>query len=199
MSLFPFDITSISLIISIVSFVIVFGLLVFVMRMKAAPREGSDDSNVDVLAIVQEFRERNQAFEERLVDLRVRLEILDLRVAKLTGGDSKRTASQSYEIPVAREEPIRRSSLSPISLSKRDMDVAAEVDPIRRQILSAVKEANGVATSADIQKKIGRSREHVARTMNQLQKQGLLSRNLDSRPFSYSITQEGENQLRRAG
>ena len=52
-------------------------------------------------------------------------------------------------------------------------------------------------TAKDIQGRIGRSREHTARMMNSLFKEGLVERNNETRPFSYKITEKGRNLLLR--
>jgi hypothetical protein len=194
MSSFPLDITSISIVLSIISLALAMAALLFLSIN--VPKKVHDSNEVDAFALVQEFRNRNFALEEKLVDLRVRLEILDLRVARLSGkSEAKVSASLGQVQPLSSSEVLdRKPSFSPVS--REGPRSFPTVDPIRREILSAVKEANGSVTSRDVQLRIGRSREHVARTMNLLRKEGFLYRNQGARPFTYSITGEGESELR---
>ncbi len=194
MSSFPLDITSISILLSILSLVVATVAVLFAIRNPLKKVKG--DNEIDAFALVQEFRNRNQALEEKLVDLRVRLEILDLRLARIAGkgGTTELSPQNSVKLASSREALAQTPVLSPVLHGRAR--VVATLDPIRREILSAVKDASGSATSRDIQLRIGRSREHVARMMNLLQKQGLLHRNQEARPFSYSITKDGESELR---
>jgi predicted transcriptional regulator len=190
-SLFGIDISVISLLFSVISITLaVIVTVALSLLRKTIPKGENANSQIDAIALVQEFRKRNEAMEEKLVDLRVRVEILDLRVSRMIGREPLKQSPQSIgtEMP---KETKGRAQLSSSTFLERPITI----DPIRREILSAVRDANGAATSRDIQAKIGKSREHVARTMNMLQKQGLLHRNQETRPFSYSITQEGENEL----
>jgi predicted transcriptional regulator len=199
MSSFTLDITSVSLILSAAAIAIA-SLSLVIVAAKSSSGGGNANKEIDALAIVEEFKSRNQVLEEKLVDLRVRVEILDLRIAKLTGRTGPREiASEGYVMETPRETRgvmTRPSFSSTISEARRPVS-GFPIDPIRREILGAVRDANGVATSGEIQVKVGRSREHVARTMNTLQKQGLLHRNQDARPYTYSITEEGERELLR--
>lgn len=51
-------------------------------------------------------------------------------------------------------------------------------------------------TSKEIQKSIGRTREHTARLMKKLYQLQLVDRNMSNKPFTYSITEEGRKQLK---
>jgi predicted transcriptional regulator len=51
-------------------------------------------------------------------------------------------------------------------------------------------------TSREIQKSIGRTREHTARLMKKLYQLQLVDRNMSNKPFTYSITEEGRKQLK---
>ena len=50
-------------------------------------------------------------------------------------------------------------------------------------------------TSRDIQMTLGRSREHTSRLLNRLYKDGLVDRNTNSKPFSYIITEKGQEKI----
>jgi predicted transcriptional regulator len=187
------DITLISIGVATVA-IIISVVTEFELRKRRAPV--ISDQVLDASALVQEFKGRYRALEEKLVDLRVRVEILDLRVVRMGGKEIPRSGGRD----ISRAEVVPNNAesiiLSP-GLPITDPNKGGEIDSIHREILKAVKNANGRATSRDIQVRIGRSREHVARTMNILRKQGLLYRSQETRPFTYSVTPEGERELQR--
>ena len=57
---------------------------------------------------------------------------------------------------------------------------------------------NGVTTSRDIQITMGRSREHTARLLKKMYRDGYLQRSEGARPYSYSITPKGMKRLENA-
>ena len=48
----------------------------------------------------------------------------------------------------------------------------------------------------EIQSKVNRTREHTSRFMKRLFLQGLVSREMDAKPFVYRLTDEGRRQLK---
>src|SRR5579872_7303775 len=91
-------ITIISLGISVIAIVLV---IYFQSRLKSSSpakkqSEVSEDKAIEVSAIVSEFGSRLRRLEEGLVDLRVKLEILDLRILR---GNQLRTDSRSSMAP----------------------------------------------------------------------------------------------------
>ena len=50
-------------------------------------------------------------------------------------------------------------------------------------------------TSRDIQITIGRTREHTSRMMKKLFEDGLVERNMQTKPFTYYITEKGKAKL----
>lgn len=50
-------------------------------------------------------------------------------------------------------------------------------------------------TSRDIQEVLGKSREHTARLLKKLYDDGLVKRNVNSKPYTYSITKAGQERL----
>jgi len=58
---------------------------------------------------------------------------------------------------------------------------------------------NKSRTSRDIQITLGKSREHISRTMKKMTDDGLVERNTNAKPYSYSITQMGLSKLSGSG
>lgn len=196
MSLFASsDITVISLTVALVGVAVAIVAL-FVSTRISLDGSARDEGQIDALTIVQEFRNRNKTLEEKLVDLRVKLEILELRIGRIMGKEQQSANFQRGGIVIPPSPKREREILSRRPTSSQTQGTfGVATDPIIREILVAVKDAGGAATSRSIQLRVGRSREHVARTLNTLQKQGLLYRNQETRPFSYAITQQGESEI----
>ena len=54
---------------------------------------------------------------------------------------------------------------------------------------------NKAMTSRDIQITTKRSREHTSRLMKKLFESGLVQRNTETKPYSYSITEKGKGKI----
>jgi uncharacterized membrane protein len=204
-------ISIISLGISVLSIVFV---IYFQSRIKklSAPKnhneEESQDNAVEVSAIVSEFGLRLKRLEEGLVDLKVKLEILDLRILRGTSRPQTDVRPESLYGPPA-GEPIPRTSVIHLDNS----EIVSRVPPSNRlsqvqsdnsdkklgstelEALRIVFEGRGRISAKEIQQKIDRTREHTARMMSSLYREGLVERDVTARPFSYSITQKGRDFL----
>ncbi len=59
--------------------------------------------------------------------------------------------------------------------------------------------ADSAKTSRDIQRVLGKSREHTARLLKKLYDGGLVDRNVKTKPYTYSITKAGQKHLENPG
>lgn len=207
-SSFSQDITITSVILSASALGIIVVLYIVLMRRL---RELQGVNTVDVVALVQEFSERQKRLEERIIDEKVRREVLELRLSKAgLGVQSSQVVRARIEHPVSfeerkiarmkREEPD--TSLEDLGGVRVEAGVVAEESVVRRdattiEILEAVMQGGNGKTSKQIQERIGRSREHTARMMKLLYKEGLVSRDVNARPFTYSLTEAGHSLLGR--
>jgi hypothetical protein len=212
MALFLDDyITLISFGISVVSVTIVISLYYsWDKRLKTSYHDTqasptTNDTSVEVSAIVSEFTQRLRRLEESLIDQKVKIEILELRASR---------------------NPHEALALSPVAYSRVSDDVNSFDNPERpsseriglqsgmrtvpqndrpeldkkmgvteMQALRLVFEGRGKISAKEIQQRIGRTREHTARMMNSLYHDGLVERDVTARPFSYSITEKGRDLL----
>lgn len=193
----------VSLALSIISIVIVIFLMVALRRQVTNQYHAGNDQGIEVSAIVSEYSQRMRRLEESLVDQKVKLEILELRVQRSPERQVRAEVpvSRSYE----RFEPnleneaqpapdaLKRAG-EPLKLGQK-VDSDKHLGSTEREALRLVFEGRGGTTAKDIQQKIGRTREHTARMMNSLFQEGLVERNISVRPFAYSITQKGRDLL----
>ena len=161
------------------------------------------DKSIDAYAVVQEFSQRSKKLEERLIDQKVRLEILELRqqrseVAPVAPSVQVETVPRSEAFVV--EQPVQVATVGQSLIAKEEqVEEKRENYGLVRSELEALhvvfeSGANG-ASAKQIQARIGRSREHTARMMNSLFKRGLVERNSQARPFTYTLTAKGRDSL----
>ncbi len=134
--------------------------------------------------------ERLEFYEKQLIDMKIRLDSLDIskESPKIIGLQEYRpevpTSSHQDEIPVqTRSRPRSQARRTP------QIDYHNTVD----YVLGLITERP--MTSRDIQIASQRSREHTARLMNKLYKEGVVERNTKTKPYSYSITDKGLARL----
>ncbi len=203
-------ITIVSLGISSLSLVLV---IYFQSRLKKLTltenhKEPSDDTVYEVSAIVSEFGARLKRLEEGLVDLKVKSEILDLRIARAAPGTVRPQASltaRSENAHTALEAPVLRlskadtseivSRVPPSNKLPQDNGEKKQLGNTELEALRLVFEGRGRTSAKEIQQKIDRTREHTARMMSSLYREGLVERDVTARPFAYSITQKGRDLL----
>lgn len=71
---------------------------------------------------------------------------------------------------------------------------AEDVQDMRRLVLKLLSERS--MSSIEIQSKISRTREHTSRFMKRLFVEGLVSRDMNTKPFVYTLTDEGHKRLK---
>ncbi len=134
---------------------------------------------------VKSYIDRLQYYENQLIDMRIRMDSLDLEEnAGIPDvpikGEKKHTKSEDYETQ-AQEEPQKERL--------RNMNFGSATDYVLKLITERP------ITSRDIQITIGRTREHTSRMMKKLFEEGYVERNMKTKPFTYYITDKGKTKL----
>jgi len=170
----------------ILGIVVAFFVGVFVLYLfsKLKPyikfRQGINDS--DTL-------ERLEYYERQLIDMKIRLDAKDLE-----GFSTKLVDSMPEEVEVEErptksiERKVKREVVgSKFNEAPRapNMGYQNATEYVLRLI------TDKPMTSRDIQITLGRSREHTSRLMKKLFEDGYVTRNTNSKPYSYSITEKG--------
>ena len=141
--------------------------------------------------------ERLEFYERQLIDLKIKLDAIDLE-----------NLSFSQEIP----QDIVKNEEKPVQVVEKQVQIMPEQVPVSAtvektpnmssgDIVEAVLRliTNKSRTSRDIQITLGKSREHISRTMKKMSDNGLVERNTNAKPYSYSITQNGLSKLSGSG
>ena len=134
--------------------------------------------------------ERLEFYERQLIDLKIKLDAIDLE-----------NLSFSQEIP----QNVVKNEEKPVQIVPEQVPVSATVEKTPNMSSGDIVEAvlrlitNKSRTSRDIQITLGKSREHISRTMKKMSDNGLVERNTTAKPYSYSITQNGLSKLSGSG
>lgn len=146
----------------------------------------ADDAVVE--AVVMEYSRRLKDYDRVIADMRARLDIVETKTQSLTQPHTSVTPSQPAQ-------PHAQPVSEPVALTQHPQVTESEAqNGTTDYILKLLMERP--RTSRDVQNAIGRTREHTARLMKKLHDAGLVSRDLNSKPFRYAITEAGQARLR---
>ena len=141
--------------------------------------------------------ERMEFYERQLIDLKIKLDAIDLE-----------NLTFSQETP----QNIVKNEEKPVQVVQKPVEIVPEPAPkppkverapnmssdnIVEAVLRLITDKS--RTSRDIQITLGKSREHISRTMKKMTDDGLVERNTNAKPYSYSITQMGLSKLSGSG
>jgi hypothetical protein len=173
------DITIISLGLAVLALSFVMMSVLFGRRRKTS--RSIEWTALDLEALLDDVRRRVEKAEERIVDVKVKLEVLEMRVmrgqSKVAMEPGTETVSDAREVAVPR--PIHSS-----------VDRGSELTETKGRIMRLLVESSDGLTAKQVRDTIGLSREHVARMMSLLFREGAVQRKTGSRPFVYVVTED---------
>jgi len=138
--------------------------------------------------------ERLEYYERQLIDMKIRLDALEIQGIEQESEDSnlelkqfleKLAKNETHEIRV---EDVNHSQTIP---EKLGVDNTNPIDYVLHLI------TNKAMTSRDIQITLKRSREHTSRLMKKLFEDGYVERNTETKPYTYSITKKGKTKVKQ--
>ena len=146
---------------------------------------------------IKQDSERLEFYERQLIDLKIKLDAIDLE-----------NLSFSQETP----QNVVKNEEKPVQIVEKQVQIVPEQVPAPVRVERTPNMSSGdivetvlrlitdrSRTSRDIQITLGKSREHISRTMKKMSDDGLVERNTNAKPYSYSITQAGLSRLSGAG
>ena len=168
------EIPDVGVILSVLgSFVI--GLVVVVIYNIIKPRLSMESKSTKILT------DRLQYYENLLIDMKIRLDSLEL----IKENDeptpvliSRPKEHKTQQVAMETKEEKQKERM-------QNMNFGSATDYVLRLITEKP------LTSRDIQITIGRTREHTSRMMKKLFEEGLVERNMQTKPFTYKITDKG--------
>ena len=128
--------------------------------------------------------QRVEFYEKELIDMKIRLDVLELDGESFTNPGLPRKKSK----PVEKPEAMKQEFVAPkpqTSPRVPNMSFEDSVTHVLKLITS------GPMTSRDIEVTLGKSREHVSRLMKKLFEDGFVGRDTSARPYRYTITEKG--------
>ena len=133
-------------------------------------------------------QERIDYYERELIDMKIRLDAMELDGESFTNPDLPTKKVKSFETPeVEKQEfaaPKPKASPRVPNMSFEDSVV---------HVLQLI--TKGPMTSRDIEVTFGKSREHVSRLMKKLFEDGFVDRDTAARPYRYTITDKGQERI----
>jgi len=139
--------------------------------------------------------ERLEYYERQLIDMKIRLDALEIQGIEQKVEDPNLELKQFLE-KLAKNEIQER----PIEIENKPEIVPEKEIP--KPIIQSPTPTNPVdyvlhlitnkaMTSRDIQITLKKSREHTSRLMKKMFEEGFVQRNTESKPYTYSITEKG--------
>jgi predicted transcriptional regulator len=155
-------------------------------------------SNSDITDPTQ--TERLEYYERQLIDMKIRLDALEIQ------GIGEESIDPNLELKQFMQKLVENSEES-----TKEVEVIKEPKIIVEKLVSMPKIpniehvspinyvlhliTNKSMTSRDIQITTKRSREHTSRLMKKLFESGLVQRNTETKPYTYSITEKGKSKV----
>ena len=140
------------------------------------------------------YLERLEYYERQLIDMKIRLDAID--IADL-GSNSSSTEEELKKIVQnlskhTDERESKEEIVKPTPQKQEIVPSSSSLD-ITDHVLHLITDKP--MTSRDIQITIGRTREHTSRLMKKLFDDGLVDRNTNTKPYTYSISNKGRQKL----
>ncbi len=172
-------------ILGIFAFLVGIGGTVVFTKLKAIFEEGMYRTNEAVVeAVILEYTRRLRDYDKVIAELRAKVEILESKV-------------KSQEIVSSDPSQAQRHvalTSEPVTVTQHAV-TGKEVNSTTDYILKLLAERP--RSSREVQRAIGRTREHTARLMKKLHDQGFVNRDVNTKPFRYNITDAGREMLKK--
>lgn len=145
--------------------------------------------------------ERLEYYERQLIDMKIRLDSMEMQGVEQKNEDPNLEIKQYLEKLSKNQQVIENQTIP----SKKTEVVSKEESKITHRmpnldhnnatdyVLHLITDK--AMTSRDIQITLKRSREHTSRLMKKLYDDGFVKRNTNTKPYTYSITEKGKEKL----
>ena len=144
--------------------------------------------------------ERLEYYERQLIDMKIRLDALDIQGIEEKPIDPNLDLKQFMQRLLENNEESTKEVVvvkkpkviveKPVSVPNiPGIEHMSPTDYVLRLI------TNKTMTSRDIQITTKKSREHTSRLMKKLFESGLVQRNTETKPYTYSITEKGKSKV----
>lgn len=156
------------------------------LRSALADRRYRADEAV-VEAVVLEYTRRLRDYDRVIAELRSKVDVMEVRA------QAPQNMVSQYQQPSQQPQPHVAPVSEPAAITQHAATERQEANGTTDYILKLLVERP--RTSREVQRAIGRTREHTARLMKKLHDAGLVSRDAQAKPFKYHITDAGRERL----
>lgn len=154
-------------------------------RFKTVFEERKYKTNEAVIdAIVLDYTRKLREYDKVISELRTKIDILEDKNQPQRVISQHPSQIQPHVAPVSESVTITQHP-------KMENEVNSTTDYILKLL------AERPRSSREVQFAIGRTREHTARLMKKLHDLGLVSRDINSKPFQYNITDVGREMMKK--
>jgi predicted HTH transcriptional regulator len=178
----------------IIAFVV--GLVGLYSYYKIRPFIKSKNEMIDTSQL-----ERLEYYERQLIDMKIRLDSMEIQGVEQNKDDPTLEIKQYLEKLTKNQQVIENPSIPP-----KKMEVVSKEEPIITRRMPNLDHSNAIdyvlhlitdkaMTSRDIQIILKRSREHTSRLMKKLYDDGFVKRNTSTKPYTYSISEKGKEKI----
>ena len=144
--------------------------------------------------------ERLEYYERQLIDMKIRLDALEIQGIEQKVEDPNLELKQFLEKLAkneVKEQPVQEEVIEPKVVPEKVVSTPEVVEigysnPTNHVLHLITSKA---MTSRDIQITLKKSREHTSRLMKKLFEEGLVQRNTETKPYTYSITEKGISKV----
>jgi len=146
-------------------------------------RYKTDDTIIE--AVVLEYTRRLRDYDKAIADLRTKVDVMEAR------GQPHIVMSQQQQ--PSHPRPHVAHMTEPVTVTQHaaiESEGNGTTDYILKLLLDRPR------TSREVQQAVGRTREHTSRLMKKLHDFGLVSRDINTKPFRYNITDAGRETLK---
>ncbi len=176
----------------ILAFLIGLGGLYFFFKIRPFIKSSSDVADPTQV-------ERLEYYERQLIDMKIRLDSLEIQGVEENPVDPNLELKQFIEKLVEIKEPEKEIEVikEPEVILEKQVSTPnlSNIEPVSPVDYVLQLITNKAMTSRDIQITTKRSREHTSRLMKKLFESGLVQRNTETKPYSYSITEKGKEKI----
>jgi predicted transcriptional regulator len=181
--------------------------MVIYNRIKKIDQGFSYHADQDMFkAVVAEYTHKLKNFEKTIADLRVKIDMMEMRISQQSVSQTPiitNTDASTHQSKVSQNQSrLEHPYLSPASAKSVTMQTSLPVFDTDADIYNNTMDyilkllIERPRTSREIQYSIRRTREHTSRLMKKLHEANLVSRESNSKPFKYSISDAGRIQLK---
>ena len=145
--------------------------------------------------------ERLEYYERQLIDMKIRLDSMEMQDIEQSSEEPNQELKQFLENLAKNQKIIEKPVVKPVKIEEMSKEMS--VSTYRMPNLDHNNAVDYVLhlitdkamTSRDIQITLKRSREHTSRLMKKLFDYGYVKRNINTKPYTYSITEKGKEKI----